>query len=266
LTPEELSMKNPLFQEKLLPRCDGRALDFIKICAALFMVIDHIDEMWLHRSTMLLGLIGRATFPLFCYAIAMALFKIQNGSLSPEEKRKTVRQYLTRLLVLAVASQPFYFFSLGEMQANVIFTLALGVIFADLSYRLKIWQTCAVCALAIFSMLWILPLEFGLAGVMVPSAILLVMRGEKGAWIMLVLLLMLINAGGLLSAFTHHAPFIGWAHLAVIGFCCMLLPWAVLDAARFMRQTGRLLPKYALYVFYPGHLVILRLLAMAFLK
>jgi hypothetical protein len=40
----------------------------------------------------------------------------------------------------------------------------------------------------------------------------------------------------------------------------------VVDMAQRLPQAGRFLPKYALHVFYPAHLALLKLLGMAFFK
>ena len=64
-------MKLENLAKNLLPQLDGRALDSIKICAALFMVIDHVNLMWLHETSFPMLLAGRGTFPLFCYAVAL---------------------------------------------------------------------------------------------------------------------------------------------------------------------------------------------------
>ncbi len=228
------------------------------------MVIDHINAIWLHHGEMLMGLVGRGTFPLFCYAVAAAVLKVKNSSLPPEERKKSVRRYLIRLLVLALAAQPFYFFALGGNTVNVIFTLALGIVFAALSFRARLWQMYALYTAALFSMLWTLPLEFGLAGVMLPSAIVLVQRGYRSAWPFLILLLLFINAGGALEGLEAHVSPLVWAYVALNGLFSSVLPWLVLDTANRLQQRGRFLPKYALHVFYPAHLAILKLLGLAF--
>ena len=149
---------------------------------------------------------------------------------------------------------------------NVIFTLVAGVVFAALSYRAKLWQMYALYVLALVSMLWVLPVEFGLAGMMLPSAIVLVQRGHKSAWPFLILLVFFINAGGMLVGIRAHAGAEAWTFVALNGLFSSILPWLVVDMARRLPQKGRFLPKYALHVFYPAHLVILKLLGMVFFK
>jgi len=230
------------------------------------MVIDHINTIWLNDSVMTMEMIGRGTFPLFCYAVAAAILKTKNSDLPREERKKSLRRYLARMFIMALITQPIYFFAFGGETVNVLFTLALGVIFCAVSFRAKLWQMYALYVIALVSMLWVLPLEFGLAGVMLPSAIVLVQRGHRSAWPFLILLLLFMNSGGILEGLQKHIDPVGWLLDIMTGLSCIALPWFVLDIAKNMKQTGRFLPKYALYIFYPAHLAVLTLLAMVFFK
>jgi len=232
------------------------------------MVIDHTNEICLQHSRLLMEIAGRGTFPLFCYAVAMAILKIRQRDVPLAERKMKMRQYLMRLFVGALIAQPFYYFAFsgdaaGNDTVNVIFTLALGAVFAVVSFRAQLWQMYALYIAAAISMLWFVPLEFGLAGVMVPSALVLAMRGNKSAYPFLILLLVMMNAAGILPAIqSHHASIDSWVVAGLNGLASIILPWLVLDLARALPQTGRWLPKYALYVFYPAHLVILKLIAL----
>jgi hypothetical protein len=241
-------------KKSLLPQYDGRALDFIKIFAALCMVVDHIDAIWFSRAYFSMFLIGRTTFPLFCYAVAVAVTK----------KEAFPKQYVLRMLILAVATQPVFFFAVG-IEGNVIFTLAAGAAFAAFSRALKLWQIYACYAVSVVSMHFPFPVEYGLAGIMLPSAALLVWRGEKSAYAFLLLLLFATNSNGVLDA-VRTADGRATMLFVMTGLATTFLPFFVLDFAKGMPQTGRLLPKYALHVFYPGHLAALKLIALALFK
>jgi hypothetical protein len=261
-------MKNNIPTKSFLPQCDGRALDFIKILAAIFMVIDHTNEICLQHTRLLMEMVGRGTFPLFCYAVAMAILKIKQRDVPHAERKMKMRQYLVRLFAGALIAQPFYYFAFGGNMAggetvNVIFTLALGAVFAIVSFRAQLWQMYALYIAAAVSMLWFVPLEFGFAGVMVPSAIVLALRGNKSAYPFLILLLVMMNAAGILPVIQHHqAGLDSWIVAGLNGLASIILPWLALDLARALPQTGRWMPKYAFYVFYPAHLVILKLIAL----
>ena len=100
-------MSNYNQQKSFLPQCDGAALDFIKSCAAIFMITDYINTIWFHQAFISMNFIGRGTFPLFCYAVAAAVLKVKDSSLQREERKKIVRRYLKRLLILAAADGAF---------------------------------------------------------------------------------------------------------------------------------------------------------------
>jgi len=245
---------------------DGYALDFIKFAAALFMVNDHINAIWLHHSHMVMLLLGRTTFPLFCYAVAVAVWKIDKAAPTPEARAAKVKRYFSRMMVLALLTQLVYPFSIGDYETvNVIFTLALGALFAEQALRLRPAVMYALFLASVIAMLWVQPLEFGLAGVMAPAAMLMAMRGDKKALCFTILLLLFVNAGGILEGFTRQIPAAAWAVYALTGVFSVVMPWFVLEMAAQLRGEGRFLPKYALHVFYPGHMLALRLLGMAFL-
>lgn len=241
-----------------LPKHDGRALDFIKICAAIFMVVDHVGFIWFDHDFFLMMLIGRGTFPLFCYAVAIAILKA-NGSFPA--------RYITRLLIFAIVAEPFYYFTFGTLEGNVIFTLAGGALMAAIADRVKLWQMYVLYIGAMMSMLMPFPIEFGLAGIMLPSAIMLMLRGEKSVFPFLILLLFFINAGNFVNDFREGvSPAVISVVFFMIGICCMVLPMMVLNFAKNFQQTGRYLSKHALYVFYPAHLFLLKIFGLVFFK
>ncbi len=107
----------------------------IKIIACLLMLIDHIGAAFF-PETMFLRMIGRLSFPVFAYLIAIGYSKTSSFS-----------KYLYRLLIFAVVSQipfslafsnevsisgffEFLRFSVGgsSPHLNIFFTLALGLL------------------------------------------------------------------------------------------------------------------------------------------
>ncbi len=216
------------------------------------MVIDHVNVIWLDRAFFSLLLIGRGAFPLFCYAAAIAILRadLQNPRRLWEREKQ-----LFRLLAVAVAAQPFYWYALGEQTANVLFTLALGGIFAKVSLQLKRWHLYSLYGAGLASTLaWPLPVDFGMAGVMLPSAIVLALRGERSVIPFLLLMIFSMNAAGMLTSTDEKV----WIILCAFAVAGTLLPLLVLDIAKSLPQQGRLLPKYALHVFYPAHLALLK--------
>lgn len=253
-------MVNKSSAKTLLPQVDGRALDFIKIAAAVFMVIDHINLIWYNGDVHGMFLVGRATFPLFCYALAVAFLKAGPDK-APDY---ALRKYMPRLLALAVVSEVVSLVTRDTGLLNVIFTLALAAGIAGYSYRLKDWHLILLCIGAVlfdqFYALWLgerhlLP-EFGTAGIMLPAAILLYMRGHKGGLICTLLLIAVMNLGDFRQIFSNLTPDVV-SYVTLIWFSSTVLPWWVLHWSQRLSNDGRLLSKYALHIFYPGHLLII---------
>lgn len=216
------------------------------------MIIDHVNTIWFRSEHFSMLLIGRGTFPLFCYATAMMAHKAT---------RKSLWKYTITMVILAVISQPFSQYALERgMSVNVIFTLALGGIFAVLARRMQAWQMCILYTLALLTLPLSAPLEYGFVGVAIPSAILLVMRGEKPAVFFLGLLIFAANASGMVNELMEGRTAL-WIVNIIIWAAAVFIPLAILDIAKNMSQKGRFLPKYALHVFYPGHLFLLKVFA-----
>lgn len=208
------------------------------------MLCDHLNALWFHLSQPWMLLVGRATYPLFAYAVACALLRADAARAA---------RYIVRLLVLAALVQPVYQLCADWPTANVIFTLAAGAAFAAVAERARPWHMYLLFAAGALSMFF-LPnrLEFGLAGALLPAAILLALRGEKFSGLFLLLLLFALN------------PLRHLVGLPLLGLAAAGLPLLVLGIARDLPQDGRWLPKYALHVFYPGHIFLLWLTARLF--
>lgn len=215
------------------------------------MVIDHINGMLLGSSRLDMMLIGRATFPLFCYALAMALFK------AGDDKGFTyaLRRYAPRLLVFAVLTEPVARFSrdIGDIY-NVMFTLAFGAVMAGLSLRMKDWQIVVLCAAAIALMYFPPLFEFSAVGVMMPAVFLMALRGRALAIVCLPLLLTFSNFGNFGELFVNFSA-IKIAVLVLTALACIVPPVLLIRHAASMPQTGRYLPKYFLHIFYPAHML-----------
>jgi len=250
-------MSNNSSKKSLLPLHNGYALDFIKICAALFMIIDHVNFIWFNHKSLWMLLIGRGTFPLFCYAVAIAVLKTQGH---------IPARYVKRMFIFAVLAEPFHYFALEIPNGNVIFTLALGALVAAFVHHIKLWQIYTLYIGAVVSMLLPFLVEFGMVGIMLPSAIILALRGEKSVLPFLILLLFSVNMGNFLNELQKGINPTVLSAFSIIGITCIILPAIVLDLAKNFPQTKRLLWKYALHVFYPAHLFLLKIIGLIFFK
>ena len=94
------------------------------------MTLDHYNDVIIGHFTFL-QVIGRITFPLFCFQLVIGF-----------HKTKSIPKYLVRLAIFALISQWPYslFLTTSGMQgggANVIFTFLIGLI-AICIYELKL--------------------------------------------------------------------------------------------------------------------------------
>ncbi len=88
----------------------------LKIIAILTMLIDHIGRVFF-PDNLILMIIGRVSFPLFCWFITTGISYTKN-----------IYNYATRVFVLAVISQIPYHLLFTNHNFNVCFTLFFGII------------------------------------------------------------------------------------------------------------------------------------------
>jgi hypothetical protein len=220
----------------------GAPLDFIKLVAALFMVVDHANLVLLNRGVQPLWQFGRIAFPLFAFVLACHLLRGTRPA-----------GYVERLLLWGVVSQPIYTIVVGAAEGNTIFTLAIAAaIITALKKQAGLLQHAVflVSVLLIFS--GFVPVrsgvDYGLAGVLFPAALFLVLSGARSHIVWLVLLLVGLN-------WQYPNPWdlltVKTALLAAGGAA------ATVAIAVALRDRPRFLPRYAFYIFYPAHLLIL---------
>jgi len=250
--PFSISSRAPqLSISTFLTRVDGAPLDLIKLLAAAAMIAAHANVMVLGDSYPFLWSVSRISFPLFCLAVAINL-----------SRKTSASRYVLMLLLLATATQPIYAVSIpGIQSANVLFTLAIGAAIA-VAIRERHWAiqhaVFAVGVLLIFA----LPtaatagFEFGLAGMLFPAAILLVLSAWRTYVVWLVALVLGLNWSGEFSlAEPWNSDTFDFV-FAVIGSLFALL------AAITLSGRPRFLPRYFLHVLYPGHFAVLAMLRL----
>jgi hypothetical protein len=224
----------------------GAPLDFIKTAAAFFMVLDHSNTILLGRADVWLFRFGRIAFPLFCFAVAFHVIR----------DRDHRARSLILLLVFAVATQSIYAWAFGSVFGNVLFTLAAGSAIAVYLAGTYALLRHAILAAALAAV-WLIPnfantaSDYGIAGMVFPATIVLtVVEG----WTYLP---WAIAFGVSLNAFPH-AEGAGWWFEPAIDAAFALVGGAIVIAASTsLIGLPRFLPRYALHVFYPGHLALL---------
>ncbi|AJO81110.1 TraX family protein [Pseudomonas sp. MRSN 12121] len=224
------------------------ALDLLKWLALLGMVLDHLR----YAGWSLDGLYvpGRLAFPWFCLALAA------NVARSGATVRDGAGQwrYLGWLLLFSLLSEvPYRLYIPDPDTLNVLPTLALGLLVA------RGWQRRSGLALwlglgaALLGGVFDRQLMFGLAGVLLPLALLLVLR-RPWYWALLPGLLCLAanQWQTLLPAARLGNPVAAWGLLA-----CLLAPWLGLLVLRRLRGVSIAPMRRWAYLLYPGHFLLL---------
>jgi len=231
----------------------------LRLIAMITMAIDHFGKMCFPQIPEM-RLIGRLAFPLFAYGIAAGAVYTKNGT-----------KYLSRIVLLALISQPLYAVALahensamyavpflenpfGAMSAfylnswqkpSILFQLALGLC-VILCIRKKQW------ALALGFYLLCLKMDFKLD------------YGIEGVHLMLLFYALCEHPKLALVAWSAYL--ISWAQgtgyyiLGMkFGMRIFALPAVMLCALPMKRRFT--LPRWLTYNFYPAHLIALMLVS-----
>jgi hypothetical protein len=225
-----------------------RALDLLKWLAMLSMVMDHLryvgwDADWLYVP-------GRLAFPWFCLAIAVNVVRTRTSTARPIRWK-----YLAWLALFSVIAElPYRLYMAEEVTTlNVLPTLALGLLVAQGGLS-SAWpaRVLGIAALAI-GVLFGPQLMFGMYGVLLPLAFVLVLR--TSIWLAIV--------PGIVCLLSNEWPKIIdgmlWGDPISIGalVACLLAPLFGLAILRG-RPAFRVWPmrRWA-YLIYPVHFLVL---------
>ena len=227
--------------EQLAEVFAGAPLDAVKSIAAVAMVIDHIDVMLLSPHVPAMWEIGRLAYPLFAFAVVCNLLR---GTPVP--------RYLQGLLLLAAVSQPAYAIAMGGESASTIVTLVLAAAVVVALERSRASVQHAVFAIGVVAIFTRgfparAGIDFGLAGILLPAAMLIILKGGRSHLIWLLALIIGLNMHRQMSA----------VQILVASLPTGLGAVAVLWLATALRGRPRFLPRYGLHVFYPAHLLAL---------
>ena len=214
----------------------------LKIIAIIMMTVDHANRILFMKEYDLLTVMGRFAFPLFAFMIA------RNGLYT-----RNPAKYIGLLFLFGVVSQPIYAWALNHdwlQPLNVLFTLGLGL--------------CAVRAW-LAGYWWLLPLiialgwfvDYGVEGVAITPVIAFIIHSinQRGF-----LHAQTVLGFGLLIALSFRINAISYAPIVIGAFALgylTLLPQ--LDAIEKKLRWPRF--RLFFYGFYPGHLILLALIA-----
>ena len=225
----------------------GASLDTLKLLAIVLMVLDHINQVCLGETEPWMFYLGRGAFPLFAFVMACHLYR-----------QTPLDGYLQRLVVFALLSQLVFVLAFDEIELNVLFTLALAAVVAPWVVEQAPWRRHMLFGLTLSSVFIEDAIDFDLLGIVLPAAFLSAMRGQRFAklWTWIILIFLNLEAGDIVSLEREGIVLNDFSLdpiLTVSG--SIVLPWVSYALCR--RLSGdRFLPRYTLYWFYPGHLLL----------
>ncbi|WP_025108556.1 TraX family protein [Pseudomonas sp. H1h] len=229
---------------------DG-ALDLLKWLALLSMLLDHLRYVGISADWLYVP--GRMAFPWFCLAMAVNLSRVG--------VQKTQWRYLGWLLLFSAVSEiPYRWYIPDPDTLNVMPTLALGLLVArgwqDRTLLSRLLGVGALVLAALFSQ-WLM---FGVSGVLLPLALLLVI-GRR--WYFSLLPGLVCLAGNQWQVLYEAAQF--GNYVAVFGIAaCLIAPMLGLFLLRHARSLHPPPMRRWAYALYPVHFLLLLALRQLF--
>ena len=225
----------------------------LKVIAASAMLLDHIAFMFLTDTSpagLIIHFVGRLAAPIFCFLTAEGY-----------EHTCDLRKYLLRMAAAAVVSVPcfnyFYYGSVFPLKLfGMIYTLTLGII------AMHVWdnesmnplaKTVFLIGLGIFDLVGDWPV-MGIVMVLVMH----VLRGSPGQLMKTYTVIVLIFT--FLLGYATGFRDISW--ISSFGML-LFIPFYFMYSGELGGRKGW---KYFVYIFYPAHLVLIRLIYTAVKK
>lgn len=201
----------------------------LKWIAIITMIIDHVGAV-LYPQYIILRIIGRISFPIFCFLLVEGVMHTRN-----------IRKYERRLLLFALLSEiPFdltFYGGITLEHQNVFFTLLIGVLMLEIMERQR---DSMYSFLAIFGAIFLTEM---------------LATDYKAGGICIILCFYYLYQ----KSFAKQLAFIGMNYLY---YGTGVQSYAALAAIPMLLYNGERGPKmkYFFYLFYPLHLLILYLI------
>jgi len=236
----------------------------LKITACLLMLADHIGAS-LFPKIIILRMIGRLSFPIFAYLIAIGYYKTHS-----------FYKYLCRLLIFAAISQIPFSLAFSEQVSihsffdflrfligrpyphlNIFFTLAIGLLTIRIweTGESKFFKTIAVFALGIIAEIF--QADYGIYGVFIILSFNIFKDNKIKILISQFLVYILFN----LFQILFYVYEIKDASIKLVMFNQALSLLALIFIFKYNGKKGKDL-KYSFYAFYPVHLLLLGIIKM----
>lgn len=198
------------------------------------MTIDHLGAV-LYSNYMVLRIVGRLSFPIFCYLLILGI-----------EDTKNLRNYFIRLFLFALISQVPFDLAFGLKpfeRLNIFFTLSSGILF------IHFYKKNPLVSLLVILASLLLNFDFGPYGIALIGCMYILKQNTEYGILSTVLL-------NVLSLFMVNIQIYSLFALPII----LLYKNGFLKIQKLdVNVTYPLWRKYSFYVYYPFHLVVLYL-------
>lgn len=216
----------------------------LKIIAIVAMTIDHVAFAFIpcfRISNVILRIIGRITFPILIYCVVEGY-----------KHTKSVKKYAIRLLIFALISQVPYELVIANDNLNPIFSMLISLIFL-IVYNLDINKILKVIAILIITYLSTF-VSYG-AFTLVLTFVFFLSYKNKMYLNIAYLFIFMIEISN---------TFYNDLYKTFIVKLGLLLPLVLLNMYSNERKPNKFL-KYAIYIYYPLHLLIIYVISKVFL-
>jgi hypothetical protein len=234
-----------------LKQRDG-ALDLLKWLALLSMVLDHLR--YVGYSVDLLYVPGRLAFPWFCLAMAANLARVRTTTTGGQWR------YLGWLLLFSAVSEiPYRMYIPDPDTLNVLPTLALGLLVARGWQQPVLASRLLAAGALLLAALFSQRLMFGFFGVLLPLAMLLVIRRPWYFALLPGLVCLAANQWQVLYYSVRLGNQVAMAAVAT----CLIAPWLGLFLLRHVKGVKAPPMRRWAYALYPVHFLVLLALRQA---
>lgn len=206
----------------------------LKLIALITMIIDHIGLLLLPEMK-LFRIIGRLSFPIFAYFIAEGWYYTKNKA-----------KYTLLIAIFALITQPIYHFTLSDTKLNILFTFLLAIALMYLIDKCSAKNIEFIIYLVVFLIVLIFVsildfIDYGLLGVLLPT-IFYMFRDNHIKY--------------LISTITIAIFSVLFSTIQLFSIISIVLLYM------YNGEKGKLNLKYAFYVVYPAHMILLYLISL----
>ncbi|MCR5042310.1 MAG: conjugal transfer protein TraX [Clostridia bacterium] len=218
----------------------------LKVIALVAMTIDHVG-LFLMDNDDVMRSIGRLAFPIFAYLVGEGC-----------RRTRSIKNYFLRLFIFGAATQTVFYIAERSLEMSMFVTFAMSVAvcaalrFAENSEHPAAPLAPVIAIAAAFAVCFALPkakfmgdfsIEYSMPGVMIPVGVYAARSKTERLTVM--------AAGIAWMVMTYHGGVNWYAFFA-------LVPIFFYNGERGGRGTA--FEKYFFYVYYPLHLVVIRLI------